>query len=1022
MKSGKSQLLRNVAWLLLASMLLSFAGCGMFPGEPTEPPATEVPTEKPTERPTEKPTEVPTEKPTEEPTEEPTEPSGDAKIVGHKVTGSYEMSRVWEDGTDDVKVGPQLSYDGQTGTYWNPKVMTGYTGEPAITYELDKQYDLNKFVFTFSTTVYFKLFVSADGNDYTMIAQIDGDNYDRAFNYGVCTLEGLNLENIQFVKMVFTGNAAGNVWISFIETAMTEAGRTDLDTSWMLPEKEPEEEEGEEVIVISKAIIAEAELIGEYANDRTNAPSLGLLKSFDGDVSTAFNPCAMSGYAGAPGVIFKLDKVYNLDQLVMTFGPNDTMYMDIFTSGDGVTYTLLTSVTREDASVFRGGVATIDASAAANVQYIKIIFNGRTPNNDWINFKEIAVTARTTKKITMKVSGAFSSNMVLQRGKPITVWGWGKAGAAVTGTFGGHTATATIDENGKWELVFPQQTANANGQTMTITGMNKTITFDNILIGDVYLVSGQSNAELSIGRTVAHLESDAKQAVYDLFRKDPNIRVFYQAKSDVVNNPALWDVPQENVINSKYSWKVASANDNFWNFSALGMYFAKTLRENLDENIPIGLIQMAAGGAYISELLPSELCAEFEYTTKHTVTPGGYYNTMIRPFEGLPISGMLFYQGESYETLHVKNYASELTAFVTELRARWGQNFNFYNVQLSSHGQNLIDAKAWPELPLMRDQQYKVLSMLDNYYLTTSMDIGYRGELDIGTNLADFAHPKDKKTLGERIALQALAVFYGKLPVGEGSFSPVPADVQWNRDGILISFKNADTLKLAEGEMLAGFQCIINAEIVNVTGQIVNGNQVLLPVDGTTVSQVRYGVFQLAYPENANLVNGAGLPAPAFILKNPGKYTVDKIVIDDFDLQISGWAMINAGATKPQDAYDGDITTQWNAQMTSFAAKPEITFYLNANADVDSLRLTFGHRRMYFTVYVSTDGENFTEAVAVNGDNYAQFYDEYVCTIANLNAEGISAIKLVFTGSSQSTLWMSFYEISIDAVQTNENS
>ena len=1031
MKAGKKPFLRVIAYALLVSMLFGLIGCGLTPAEPieptepTEPAEPTAPTEPsvPTEPSAPSEPEDPTQSTVPEPTatEPPaTEAPGVAKISGHKVTGSFSMSRVWDDGSDDVKVGPQLSHDGDAGTFWNPQVLSGYTGEPAITYELDKEYDLNKFVFTFSISVYFKLFVSADGETYTLAAQIDSDNSERAFNYGVCTLEGLQLQDVRYVKLVFTGNAAGNTWISFMEAEMTEDGQKDLDTSWMLPEEESEDEGGEEVITISKATIAEATLTGEYANDRSTVPSYGLLKSFDGDVNTAFNPCAKAGYTGAPGVIFKLDKVYDLDKLVFTFGANDIMYMDISVSADGTEYTSLISITKDDTSMYSGGVATIDASAANGVQYIKVIFNGRTPVNDWINFKELAVTARTVKKITMKVSGAFSSNMVLQREKPITIWGWGKTGAEVVGTFAGHTATAIIDENGKWELSFPKQAANAKPQTMTITGMGKTITFDNILIGDVYLVSGQSNAELSIGRTVAHLDSAAKQAVYELFRNDSNIRIFLQTKSVVLENANLWDAPQENVIDSKWKWKTASANDNFWNFSALGMYFAKTLRDNLDEDIPIGLIQMAAGGAYISELLPGELCARFEYNSKHTVTPGGYYNTMISPFVGLPISGMLYYQGESYDRLHVKTYADELTAFVTELRNRWGQDFNFYNVQLSSYGQMQVDQNIWKELPHIRNQQYKALSMLDNYYLTTAMDVGYRGEVDIGTNVADFAHPKDKKTLGERVALQALAVYYGKLAVGEQSFSPVPGDVQWTKDGIVITFQNAETLKLATGDALVGFQCVINAEVVNVTGRIINGNQVLLPVDATTVSQVRYAIFQLAYPENANLVNGCGLPAPAFTLDNPGDYTVDKIVIDDFDLPISGWAMVNAGATKPEDTYDGDVTTQWNAQMSSFAAKPEVTFYLNSKADLNSMKLTFGNRAMYFTVYLSKNDVDYTEAFTVNASNYTQFYEEYVCTISDLNAEGVSSIKIVFSGSTQNTLWMSFYEIELDAVQTKE--
>ena len=167
--------------------------------------------------------------------------------------------------------------------------------------------------------------------------------------------------------------------------------------------------------------------------------------------------------------------------------------------------------------------------------------------------------------------------MVLQRNQPISVWGWAGEGDTVTGTFAGNTATATADENGEWKLVFPQQAANAAPQTMTITGVEDQIVFDNILIGDVYLISGQSNAELAVSRTAAHLDTAGKEAVKELFRDDENVRIFHQVKSYVVENTQYWDTPQENVINPDWNWAVAADDDDFWDFSALGMYFAKNV-------------------------------------------------------------------------------------------------------------------------------------------------------------------------------------------------------------------------------------------------------------------------------------------------------------------------------------------------------------------------------------------------------------------------------------------------------------
>ena len=184
-----------------------------------------------------------------------------------------------------------------------------------------------------------------------------------------------------------------------------------------------------------------------------------------------------------------------------------------------------------------------------------------------------------------------------------------------------------------------------------------------------------------------------------------------------------------------------------------------------------------------------------------------------------------------------------------------------------------------------------------------------------------------------------MAVYYGELAVGENSFSPVPSDIQWNTDGIIIGFENADTLAMATGDSLVGFQCVINEEVVDVAAQIVNGNQVKLPVDATTVSEIRYAMFSLGYPENANLVNGGGLPAPAFAIANPGEYTTTKIAIKRSETSTSGWKSLGASAALPYHSYDGNAETYWNPQVSSFSEEPSITYYLNRAANIYGLSM-----------------------------------------------------------------------------------
>lgn len=918
-----------------------------------------------------------------------------SSIIAHELVGT------WTNGNDgSASLGPQLSYDGSSSTNWQGQA-TNYTKGEGIVYTLDSYYDLTKVQLTFKNRqYYFTLHASANGTDYTQIAEVTADNQADYFTDLTCTVEGLDTLGTKYLKVLFTGNEGTlNTYIGLYETEVF--GKRTVDNRE----------------IVDATIIAN-EVVGTWTNSYADSTSLGPQKSYDGDTTSTFWQGQATNYKSGEGIIFTLDNVYDLSEVKLYFR-NRQYYFDMYVSSDGSEYTQAASVTADNqADYFVDQVCTISDLTSTGVKYIKILFTGNEgTTNLFLGLYEIQISGKVGEIVegsSFAVSGVFSSNMVLQREQEIPVWGWADEGDTVTGTFAGNTATATADANGAWKLTFPAQSANAEGQTMVITSGGQVTVFDNILIGDVYIVNGQSNAELPVNRTAAHLDNNGKEAIKELFRYDDNIRLFHQTKAGVLARTDLWNEPQSNVINEEWHWVVATENDAFWKFSAMGMYFAKNIRESISEDVPIGLIQTAAGGAFLDELMPNELNAQFGYTGSHVVAVGGYYNTMIHPFVGYPIAGMMFFQGESNNFMLAEAYGRDLAAYVTELRTRWGMDFNFYNVQLSSYGQQQIDNGFCPCLPQVRNQQYQVLDMLDNYYLTVSMDVGYAGETD-ATGLQDYQHPKDKKTLGERIAKQALAVYYKELAVGENSFSPVPSDIQWNTDGIIISFENADTLALATGDSLVGFQCVINEEVVDVAAQIVNGNQVKLAIDATTVSEIRYAMFSLGYPENANLVNGSGLPAPAFVIANPGEYMTTKIVIKRSEPSTSGWKSLGASSALPYHSYDGKLDTYWNPQVSSFSEEPSITYYLNKAANIYGLSIPFMNRQEYFTLYASTDGSTFDEVAQITANNYT----DYVCTVGGLNLTGVTAIKIVFTGSSDGSAWIGLYEVELNALPSD---
>ena len=305
MKFGKPQFLRNIAWLLLAAMLFGLVGCTQVPiiqpDDPTEP--------------TDPPVFI-----------EPPIGEREVKLKNYTVLGEWENSRVTATGEDGSK-GPARSQDFDPYTDWNPQALPGFAGDPGIKYELNRAYDLNKFVFTMNDTYYFELYVSTDGENETLVAKITEDNADMAFVEGICTLEGLQLQDIRFVRLLFTGRAKNNLWVSLKEVEFFKTGATDVDTSWMIPSTEPPvtEPPATEPVVPGETVnatITGYQLTGEFSQSRvwddgTEDQKIGPQKSFDGDAATQWNPTAKSGYAGEPGIIYTLDGLYDLTKLEM---------------------------------------------------------------------------------------------------------------------------------------------------------------------------------------------------------------------------------------------------------------------------------------------------------------------------------------------------------------------------------------------------------------------------------------------------------------------------------------------------------------------------------------------------------------------------------------------------------------------------------------------------------------------------------------------------------------------------------
>lgn len=454
-----------------------------------------------------------------------------------------------------------------------------------------------------------------------------------------------------------------------------------------------------------------------------------------------------------------------------------------------------------------------------------------------------------------KVSGIFSSHMVLQRERPVTVWGWSThIGAAVTGCWSGETVTGTVDETGRFALTFAARPASFVPTEMTVSSAYGSETFTDILVGDVWVIGGQSNAELNLQPCLR-----VTPEIAATIRAEHPFRLFRQTCAGAREHAEFHNVPARDIIDPTWRWNLPD-EENARIFSALGYYLARILTEKVP--VPFGMIMMCAGGACLRELMPLELGHALGYTTGANVPVAGYYNTLIAPLIGLQFAGQVFFQGESegiWKEMAL-SYDTDLAAFVEDERRRFGFDFPFFNVQLSSY-RDEVDA-YFPHLYWVRSRQQRAVDIIPDSSVMVCRDLGSLPEDP------DFAHSPYKYALAKRLAAQILAKVYG-IGDAEQADPLKPVAAVRSGDTVTVRFDHAQGGLVAAGtQELVGFSFMtedwkeIPAAAV-ITGE--NTVAVTLP-EGVKADEVHYAMFNKVYVEQANLCRADGLPAPAFVL------------------------------------------------------------------------------------------------------------------------------------------------------------
>lgn len=484
----------------------------------------------------------------------------------------------------------------------------------------------------------------------------------------------------------------------------------------------------------------------------------------------------------------------------------------------------------------------------------------------------------------------FSDHMVLQRERAAAIWGTATPKSEVTVSFKGKTATATADDQGHWHAAIPTGAADATGAELTVKAGDDSATIKDVLVGEVWLASGQSNMFYTMNRSPAYAELMTKAS-------HPGLRMF--------NAPLVTaEKPQADIAGE---WSLCTP-ETVPGFSAVAFFFALKLHQEL--GVPVGVLKTCWGGKPVETFTSREALntlpgtkemvdklmaeaaaydpvkAKANYETqlekwKTTMAaakgksaeerkrlpkkpsepkppletegrPGVLFNAMINPFAGYTMRGAIWYQGEGNARAGAVPYDQTLPLMIRDWRKRWGDDFSFYFVQLA----NFHAPSTAPGMPdpwaLLQDRMRHILVSTPKTGMAVINDVGEAGDI----------HPKDKMTPGYRLARWALAKDYGRDLVYS---SPLFKSSEVKDGAVRLTFDHAGKgLKSRDGGTLKRFEIAgadrvwhwADAKIDGTDSVIVSSAEVKQP------AAVRYA--WAANPEGANLVNSDDLPASVF--------------------------------------------------------------------------------------------------------------------------------------------------------------
>lgn len=494
-----------------------------------------------------------------------------------------------------------------------------------------------------------------------------------------------------------------------------------------------------------------------------------------------------------------------------------------------------------------------------------------------ISFTSALMASLASAEITL--APVFSDGAVLQRDRPVPVWGRAAAGEKITVSFGAQIVRSTTAADGRWIVLLESQPASAEPVDLVVSGRKETVLVKGVLVGEVWLVSGQSNMEWP----VALLREDERQlAAVDL----PLVR---QLKIE----RAVASQPAETAKTS--GWQPA-LRDKVGDFSAIGYFFARELHRKL--GVPVGIINSSWGGteieAWMSDLArqstsvgaamearwqqaksewPPERVARYpaemeawqkaEEQARATKTknplpwpqppasddsprrPGGLYNAMIAPLRPCALRGFVWYQGES-NVGRAAEYAELFPAMIRTWRANWGDEaLPFLFVQIPDYADDNPGGRQWARL---REAQTHALE-LPNTAMAVAIDVGDPDDI----------HPKSKAELSRRLAQLAKVQVYG---IPGDAIGPMFAEAVPEGAAMRVRFTHAGGGLVAHGQPVQSLELAGSDKIFHAASAKIDRGTLL--VTSPKVKQPVAVRYAWSNAPVANLYDGAGLPAAPF--------------------------------------------------------------------------------------------------------------------------------------------------------------